>query len=72
MNDLAAYTPPNVWTWDKENGGQFAGNQPCIFGKVAVHRAARGTVVNDSKMRSGGIPNSRSIAVAISPSRASF
>ena len=27
MND--AYTPPKVWTWDKENGGQFASiNRP--------------------------------------------
>jgi GST-like protein len=24
MNDETAYTPPKVWTWNKENGGQFA------------------------------------------------
>lgn len=24
MSDQAAYTPPKVWTWDKENGGTFA------------------------------------------------
>jgi GST-like protein len=24
MSDQATYTPPKVWTWDKENGGQFA------------------------------------------------
>jgi GST-like protein len=24
MSDQATYTPPTVWTWDKENGGQFA------------------------------------------------
>jgi GST-like protein len=29
MNDAAAYVPPKVWTWDKENGGQFANiNRP--------------------------------------------
>ena len=29
MNDLPAYTPPTVWTWDKENGGKFANiNRP--------------------------------------------
>jgi GST-like protein len=29
MNDAAAYTPPKVWTWDKENGGRFASiNRP--------------------------------------------
>jgi len=24
MNDSPAYTPPRIWTWDKENGGRFA------------------------------------------------
>ena len=29
MNDETAYTPPKVWTWAKENGGQFANiNRP--------------------------------------------
>ena len=29
MNDTAAYTPPKVWQWDKENGGRFANiNRP--------------------------------------------
>jgi GSH-dependent disulfide-bond oxidoreductase len=29
MNDLPAYTPPTVWTWDKESGGKFANiNRP--------------------------------------------
>ena len=29
MNDAPAYTPPTVWTWDKENGGRFANiNRP--------------------------------------------
>jgi GST-like protein len=29
MTDTAAYVPPSVWTWDKENGGQFASiNRP--------------------------------------------
>src|SRR3954453_11194103 len=29
MNDSNAYTPPKVWTWNKENGGQFAAiNRP--------------------------------------------
>jgi GST-like protein len=29
MTDPSAYTPPKVWTWDKENGGTFAGiNRP--------------------------------------------
>jgi GST-like protein len=29
MSDATAYTPPKVWTWDKENGGKFANiNRP--------------------------------------------
>jgi GST-like protein len=24
MSDSSGYVPPKVWTWDKENGGQFA------------------------------------------------
>ena len=24
-NQPSGYVPPKVWTWDKENGGQFAG-----------------------------------------------
>jgi GSH-dependent disulfide-bond oxidoreductase len=29
MTDESAYTPPKVWTWDKENGGQFGNiNRP--------------------------------------------
>jgi GST-like protein len=29
MNKKSAYTPPVVWTWEKENGGKFANiNRP--------------------------------------------
>jgi GSH-dependent disulfide-bond oxidoreductase len=29
MNDTPTYTPPTVWTWNKENGGRFANiNRP--------------------------------------------
>ena len=29
MTDSAAYTPPKIWTWNKENGGRFANiNRP--------------------------------------------
>src|SRR5258708_17400331 len=29
MTDDTAYTPPKIWTWAKENGGQFANiNRP--------------------------------------------
>jgi GST-like protein len=29
MTDETAYTPPKIWTWEKQNGGQFASiNRP--------------------------------------------
>ena len=29
MNDSTTYTPPKVWTWNKDNGGRFASiNRP--------------------------------------------
>ena len=29
MTDETVYTPPKIWTWNKENGGQFANiNRP--------------------------------------------
>jgi GST-like protein len=29
MTNSTTYTPPSVWTWDKENGGKFANiNRP--------------------------------------------
>lgn len=29
MTDTPEYTPPKVWTWNKENGGRFASiNRP--------------------------------------------
>ncbi|WP_341211933.1 glutathione-dependent disulfide-bond oxidoreductase [uncultured Limimaricola sp.] len=32
MKDLPDYTPPKVWTWDAENGGQFAKTNRPIAG----------------------------------------
>lgn len=32
MTDDTVYTPPKVWTWDKENGGQFASTNRPIAG----------------------------------------
>ncbi len=32
MNDPADYIPPRIWTWDKPNGGKFAGTNRPIAG----------------------------------------
>ncbi len=37
MNDEARYTPPRVWTWEAESGGQFAGiNRPFAGARYAA------------------------------------
>jgi GST-like protein len=33
MTDDTGYTPPKVWTWDKENGGKWAGLNRPIAGR---------------------------------------
>ncbi len=35
MNDSTTYTPPKVWTWNKENGGRFASINRPIAGAYA-------------------------------------
>ena len=32
MTDQPTYEPPKVWTWDKENGGEFAKTNRPIAG----------------------------------------
>jgi len=34
MTDSSPYTPPSVWTWDKESGGRFANNNRPIAGST--------------------------------------
>jgi len=36
MTETAAYTPPKVWTWDKESGGRFASINRPIAGATHV------------------------------------
>ena len=34
MNDESPYTPPPVWSWNKENGGRFANINRPVAGKT--------------------------------------
>jgi GST-like protein len=36
MNEPSTYTPPGIWTWDKQNGGQFANINRPIAGPTHV------------------------------------
>ena len=38
MNDSPGYTPPKVWTWDRESGGKFASINRPIAGSTHAQR----------------------------------
>jgi GST-like protein len=42
MSDSAPYTPPEVWTWDKANGGKFANINRPIAGSTHEQALPRG------------------------------
>ena len=37
MAEASTYTPPNVWTWEKESGGKFANINRPIAGATHDH-----------------------------------
>ena len=50
-----AYTPPNVWTWDKENGGKFASTNRPVAGATHDKDLPRGK--HPFQLYSQGTPN---------------
>ena len=40
MTGESEYTPPRVWQWNKENGGQFAHINRPIAGPPTTYRSA--------------------------------
>lgn len=57
------YTPPKVWTWDKENGGKWAGTNRPIAG--ATHDAVLPVGDKDLQLYSLGTPNGIKITVML-------
>jgi len=57
------YTPPKVWTWDKENGGQFASTNRPIAG--ATHDAPRQTGTHPLQLYSLATPNGVKVTVML-------
>ena len=62
MTDTA-YTPPDVWTWDKENGGQFASINRPIAG--ATHDKALPVGAHPLQLYSLATPNGVKITVML-------
>ena len=57
------YTPPKVWTWDKENGGQFASINRPIAG--ATHDKALPQGKNPLQLYSMATPNGVKVTVLL-------
>ena len=55
------YTPPEVWTWDKENGGQFANINRPIAGPTHDKELPRGK--HPFQLYSLGTPNGRKVTM---------
>jgi GST-like protein len=59
----APYTPPEVWTWDKENGGRFASTNRPVAGPT--HEAALPVGRHPLQLYSMGTPNGVKVTVLL-------
>jgi GSH-dependent disulfide-bond oxidoreductase len=57
------YTPPKVWTWDKENGGQFASTNRPIAG--ATHDAPLPRGKHALQLHSLATPNGQKVTILL-------
>ncbi|MDF1790574.1 MAG: glutathione-dependent disulfide-bond oxidoreductase [Thalassobaculaceae bacterium] len=63
MNDMPSYTPPKVWTWDKENGGRFASTNRPIAG--ATHEKELPVGEHPMQLYSLGTPNGVKVTIML-------
>ena len=63
MTDPTQYTPPRVWTWDKESGGQFANINRPIAGPT--HEAALPVGKHPIQLYSLATPNGVKVTVLL-------
>jgi len=57
------YTPPKVWTWDKQNGGKFASTNRPIAGPT--HDAALPRGQHDLQLYSMATPNGQKVTILL-------
>lgn len=60
---MDAYTPPKVWTWDKENGGKWAGTNRPIAG--ATHEKELPLGKHPLQLYSKGTPNGVKVTIML-------
>ena len=63
MNDTTAYTPPKVWTWNKENGGRFANINRPVAGPTHEKELPVGS--HPFQLYSLGTPNGIKVTVML-------
>ena len=63
MSDDQAYTPPDIWTWDKENGGTFASTNRPIAGPT--HEKALPVGKHPLQLYSLATPNGVKVTVML-------
>jgi len=63
MTDATAYTPPAVWTWNKDNGGRFANINRPVAG--ATHEKALPVGRHPLQLYSLGTPNGVKVTVML-------
>ncbi|MCR9073788.1 MAG: glutathione-dependent disulfide-bond oxidoreductase [Alphaproteobacteria bacterium] len=63
MNDMPSYTPPKVWTWEKENGGRFASTNRPIAG--ATHEKELPVGEHPLQLYSLGTPNGVKVTIML-------
>ncbi|MBX3577124.1 MAG: glutathione-dependent disulfide-bond oxidoreductase [Rhizobiaceae bacterium] len=63
MNDMPAYTPPKVWTWDKPSGGTFAAINKPVSG--ATHQKELPVGKHPLQLYSLGTPNGQKVTILL-------
>jgi GST-like protein len=63
MTDTTTYTPPTVWTWDQENGGQFANINRPIAG--ATHDKPLPVGKHPLQLYSLATPNGQKVTILL-------
>lgn len=63
MNDSLTYTPPEIWTWDKESGGKFASINRPIAG--ATHDKALPVGEHPLQLYSLATPNGVKVTILL-------
>lgn len=63
MSDSLTYTPPEVWTWDSENGGKFANINRPISG--ATHEKELPVGKHPLQLYSKGTPNGVKVTIML-------